>query len=127
MKIEERINNVIVTADDLIEFSDEVHALPEEDRNFEGRTFLLVKKYKGNADKAMAVDLRMKAMSAIIKSNELPGWAMPIQPEGYQMVSEPVWQAAAEQPLIFDERDAYFDKEKFLDRILSCAKPEGVA
>ncbi len=127
MSIENRINSEIISHLELIEVTEEIHKLPKEDRDFEGRALLLIKMFSGEPDKAMAIDLRLKAMSKIIDSNELPGWAMPKQPDGSRVVSEPVWQAAAEEPLVFLEKEIIFDKQKFLDRILSCAEPEGVA
>ncbi len=39
--------------------------ISKEDRDFEGRALLLIKMFSGEPDKAMAIDLRLKAMSKI--------------------------------------------------------------
>ena len=127
MNIENRVNSVVINHHELIEVTEEIHKLPEADRDFEGRAVLLITMFTGEPDKAMAIDLRLKAMSKIIDSNTLPGWSMPKQPDGSQMVSEPVWIAAAEEPIVFVDGTACFDKSKFLERILSCTDPEGIA
>jgi hypothetical protein len=42
-------------------------------------------------------------------------------------IAEPVWLAAAAEPLLLTERDAYFEPTSFLERVLSLAEPDGNA
>lgn len=127
MDIEDQVNSQVISHLELVEATQEIHKLPEDERDFEGRTIVLIVMFTGEPIKAMAIDYRLRAMARIIESNELPGWAMPTQPDGSQLVSEPVWQAAAEEPLVFLHNEASFNKQMFLERILSRAEPEGAA
>jgi hypothetical protein len=127
VNIEKQVNSISIKHQELIEVTERVHELPEEDKDFEGRSILLIKMFPGEPDKVMAIDLRIRAMGDIIDSHVLPGWTMPEQPDGCQMISEPVWIAAAEEPLLFENDKAFFDEEKFKEKVLSCAKSEGSA
>tara|TARA_R110002072_G_scaffold95501_1_gene210578 strand:+ start:1549 stop:1932 length:384 start_codon:yes stop_codon:yes gene_type:complete len=127
MNIEERINSAKVTKEDLLQVSEAVHNLPEKERDFEGRTILMIKMFPGESDKCMAIDLRIMAMNELIGSGTLPGWAIPQQEDGSFLIAEPVWVAAAAEQLVFSEKESYFDPEAFLERVLSCATPEGQA
>lgn len=127
MSIEERINSVKVTINDLLEASEAVHSLKPEDRNWEGRAHLMAIMFKGEPHKAMAIDSRLIAMSSIIASGELPGWALPQKEDGSYNIAEPVWLATASEKLLFVEEQPCFNKETFLNSILSKAVPEGNA
>jgi len=123
----EKINEVEITIDDLLNATEEVHKLPPEDRNWEGRAFTMAKMFKGQPHKAMAIDSRLTAMSEMIENGNLPGWALPKDEEGSVGVSEPVWEATAKEPLILNGNSTTFNKESFLNRVLSYAEPEGNA
>ena len=127
MDIEKRVNSVTITPEELLKVSEEVHKLPERERDFEGRSILMIKMFSGEPDKVTSIDLRLTAMSEMIDTGNLPGWATPKQPDGSVLIAEPVWVAAVEEPLLFKGNDAYFDKEKFLEKVLSSAIPEGRA
>jgi len=124
MCIEKRLNSILITHRELIEIAEEIHNLPESSKYFAGQAVLLAKKFKKKPDKAMAIDLRLKALSEIINHKVLPGWAVPMHTDDYQMVSESVWYAAANQPLMLDRDKAYFDHHQFIDCVLSVAKSE---
>ena len=127
MDIEKRVNSARVTKENLLQVSEDVHNLPEKDRDFEGRTILMIKMFPGESDKCMAIDLRMMAMNEIIESGKLPGWALPQQEDGSFLIAEPVWEATATEPLVFTDKNAHFNQKTFLERVLSCATPEGQA
>jgi hypothetical protein len=122
-----RINSARVSLEDLLLASQEVHALPPEDRNWEGRLHLMVRLFPGEPDKGLAIEYRLTAMSRLVASGALPHWAMPEQPDGSTGIAEPVLQAAAVEPLLLRKRDAYFDAESFRERVLSLAEPDGRA
>ena len=129
MSIEEKINSEKITMDDLLNVSREVHKLPPEDRDWEGRLHLMAHMFRGNPIKGQAIEYRLAAMEKIISSGKLPGWAMPEASDGSTSVSEPVWKATASEPLVFggprDEPE--FDGASFLAGVLAIATPEGNA
>jgi hypothetical protein len=127
VKMAARLNAVRVTVADLVLASQEVHKLPAADRDWEGRMHLMVRLFSGEPDKGLAIEHRLMAMSSLLASGTLPHWATPQTPDGEIQVGEPVWQAAATEPLLLRERDAYFEKDSFLDRVLSFAEPDGHA
>ena len=47
IKMTAELNSVQVTLDDLLCVTREVHSLPESDRDWEGRTHLMVRLFKG--------------------------------------------------------------------------------
>ncbi|MDD5058276.1 MAG: hypothetical protein PHQ60_10410 [Sideroxydans sp.] len=122
-----RLNSAHITIDDLLFVTEEVHKLPPEDRDWEGRLHLTVRLFKGEPDKALAIEKRLVAMSALIDSGSLPHWALPEAPDGSVKIAEPVWIAAATEPLLLTERDTYFEPTSFLERVLSLAEPDGNA
>lgn len=94
--MEKRINNAKVTVADLLKATSEVHKLPPEDRNWEGRLHTMAQVFQGNPDKALAIE-RLVAMSRMLESGSLPGWAMPKAANGSVSVAEAVWLAASEK------------------------------
>lgn len=92
--IEESINSVEVTIDDLLEATED-HQLPPEDRNWKGRAHLMAMMFKGQPHKAMSIDSRLTAMSAMIESGKLLGWALPEQENGSYNIVERVWQVTS--------------------------------
>ncbi len=107
--------------------SDVVHSLPEEDRDWEGRSIAIVKLFLGIPRKAHAVRVRLEALDAMLQSNKLPGWVTPKEADGSIRVAEPVWIAAASEPLMLGKYQARFDEERFVDRVLELADSEGSA
>jgi hypothetical protein len=122
-----RLNAVRIDVEDLLNATAAVHKLPPEDRDWEGHLHLMARLFKGNPDKGLAVAYRIQAMGRSLESGKLPGWTMPKQPYGSVLIAEPVWKAAAHEPLLLRNRSAHFDEHGFLDRILSYAEPEGDA
>ena len=122
-----RLNAVRIEVGDLLLATREVHKLPPTDRDWEARLHLMVRLFPGEPDKGLAVEHRVQAMDKLLMSGVLPHWATPEQPDGAVLVAEPVWKAAAHEPLLLRKRDAYFEKESFLERVLSFAEPDGSA
>ena len=122
-----RLNAAHITIDDLLFATEEVHKLPPEDRDWEGRLHLMARLFKGEPDKGLAIEKRLAAMSALIGSGSLLHWALPEAPYDSVKIAEPVWLAAASEPLLLTERDAYFEPTSFLERVLSLAEPDGNA
>ena len=127
IKMTAELNSVQVTLDDLLYVTREVHSLPESDRDWEGRTHLMVRLFKGEPNKALAIEYRLSAMHKLITTGVLPNWAMPEAPVGSIQIAEPVWLATASQPLLLKEREAYFETNSYLESVLRLAKPDGNA
>lgn len=119
------LNAVKVTVSDLRRASDAVHALPEGERDWEGRLIAMVRLFPKQPDKGLSVEHRLAAMAKMVAGGALPGWSMPEAPDGSTMIAEAVWLAAASEPLVLSERDATFDCARFRARVLSLAQPEG--
>lgn len=126
-EVEKRINSAGVTAEDLQKATEHVHQLPPEGRNWQGRIHAMARAFMGEPEKALAVEYRLVAMSRMLEAGHLPGWATSKDADGAMTVAGPVWEAAAAEPLMFGEGEPYFDKARFLDRVLLLVEPEGNA
>lgn len=126
-KLQSDLNAVTITVADLLLASKEVHDLPKEDRDWEGRLMTMVRLFPGNPHKGLAVEHRLVAMSRILEAGVLPGWALPETPDGATFIAEPVWVATATEQLILGKHEARFNQQSFIDRVLSLAEPEGNA
>ncbi len=127
MKLTAELNAVRVMIEDLLLASKEVHGLPPEDRDWEGRLHLMVRLFSGEPNKALAVEHRLMAMSKLVSSGVLPHWALPESPDGATQIAEPVWLATASEPLLLAEREPFFEPSSFLHAVLSFAEPDGHA
>lgn len=126
-KLQNELNSVKITVDDLLLASREAHKLPPDDRNWEGRLHLMSRLFRGTPRKGLSIEHRLIAMTRLIEAGVLPGWAVPQASDGSVNIAEPVWMAAAIEPLILGEDEAFFDQDSFLARVLSMAEPEGNA
>ena len=122
-----RLNSERFSADDLLEISDAVHDIPEERRDWEGRMFLLAKRFPRQHYRAMAADYRLTAMSALIAKDVLPLGVLPQTPDGSHMVGECVFEAAAMEPLLLRGNEPFFEPESFRQRMLELAETDGKA
>lgn len=122
-----RLNAERFSADDLLEISDAVHELPEDRRDWEGRMFLLAKRFPRQHYRAMAADYRLTAMSALIAKNVLPHGVLPQAPDGSHMVGECVFEAAALEPLLLRGNEPFFEPESFRRCVLELTETDGKA
>ncbi len=122
-----RLNSERFSADDLLEVSDAVHEIPEDRRDWEGRMFLLAKRFRGQHYRAMAVDYRLTAMSKLIEKGILPLGVLPQAPDGSHMVGESVFEAAATEPLLLRGSEPHFEPESFRKRVLELTDADGKA
>jgi hypothetical protein len=127
MNIEKHINSVVVTIQDLLNATEEIQNSVPENRNWEGRTHILALMFKGQPHKAMSIDSRLSAMSSMVESGKLPGWALPEQEDGSYLIAEPVWEATATEEISFIDNLPCFNESSFLQKILSNAEAEGNA
>jgi hypothetical protein len=122
-----RLNSERFSAEDLLEISDAVHDIPEDRRDWEGRMFLLAKRFPRQHYRVMAADYRLTAMSALIANNILPLGVLPQTPDGSHMVGECVFEAAALEPLLLRGNEPFFEPESFRQRVLELAETDGKA
>ena len=101
--------------------------MSSENRNWEGRSHLLAIMFKGSPHKAMSIDSRLNAMSGMVESGKLPGWAIPEQEDGSFLIAEPVWEATATEELSFIDNEPCFNESSFLEKVLSSVVAEGNA
>lgn len=123
----ERLNSVAVSMQDLLQASAQVHELPEQRRDFEGRALVMLRLFPGEPDKCQAVEYRLQAMSTLLSARALPGWATPPSEDGAVLISEPVFQAAATQPIVMSNGRPAFSADAFVKRVLELAPAEGSA
>lgn len=123
----ERLNRVEVSMQDLLQASALVHELPEDQRDFEGRALVMLRLFPGQPDKCQVVEYRLQAMSSLLSERALPGWATPPSEDGAVLISEPVFQAAATQPIVMSNGRPAFAADAFVKRVLELAPAEGSA
>jgi hypothetical protein len=122
-----RLNAERFSADDLLEISGAVHEIPEENRGWEGRLFLLAKRFRGQHYRAMAADYRLTAMCGLIEKGILPLGVLPQAPDGSHMVGESVFEAAANEPILIHGSKPHFEPESFRKRVLEFTDTDGKA
>ena len=122
-----RINSERFTAADLLALSSDIHDLPEEVRDWEGRMFLLAKRFPHQPYRALAADKRLEAMSALVATNTLPLGVLPQAQDGSHMVAESVFEAAALEPILDRDNRPFFEPESFLKRVHELSEADGKA
>jgi len=127
LSMSSKLNATPVDVEELLLATREVHKLPTNDRGWEARLHLMARLFAGKPDKGLAIEYRIQAMDQLLASGALPSWSMPKQEDGSVLIAEPVWKAAAVEPLLLRGKTPYFDKEQFLTRALALAEPEGDA
>jgi hypothetical protein len=121
------LNSVAVSVEDLVLASHEVHNLPPEQRNWEGRTTCVARLFKGQHYKAFAVHSRLQAMAALITSGKLPLALVAEMSDGGRMVAEPIFVAAAKEPILFTDKEPFFNAESFIEAVLRHSGVDGHA
>lgn len=122
-----RVNSERFSVDDLQNIADAIHALPEGDRDFVGRSMALLKLFPGRPMRMFAADVRMMAFAEIIKQEVLPQGVLPKAADGSRAVAECVFEAAATEPLLRRDDSFVFHAESFSRRVLELADADGKA
>lgn len=122
-----RINSVRVSAKDLQRVADQVAELPRELRDGDGFMYVTAQMFKPDVIKAFAVSERMYALAALLKSGSIPAWLVPATNDGGLMVSDELLAVAAQEPILFRAKQAYFHPESFLDTLLKLTGSGGRA
>jgi hypothetical protein len=116
-----RVNAVCVTADDLLLAAAEIQKLPLETCNGEARLRCIAPLFNWQSYKIMAVNARLEAMGAIVRSGKIQRWVLP------NTICEVVFLAAAKEPLLFTKQKSFFDPESFVAFVLENAAVDGHA
>ena len=117
-----RSNAIVVTIDDMWRGSDEIHKLPSEETNWDGRMDCLTRIFRGRRDKAFVVNSRLEAMSRLVNAGKVPYGVAPMEVAGWNALANSVFLAAAEVPLLFHEKEPYFEAGQFAAFVLKDAK-----
>jgi hypothetical protein len=120
-----RSNAILVTLDDLFHGSDEIHKLPREEMSWDGRMDCLTRIFRGRRDKAFVVNSRLEAMSQLVNTGKLPYGVLPMDTAGWNSLANSVLLAAAEMPILFLEKEPYFEPEPFAAFVLKDARACG--
>jgi hypothetical protein len=123
------LNSVAILPNELWEISDKVHKEREEINDWEpiNSMYVIARYYNFSSPlKIQAVYFRMIALVKIIK-NGLVGWTFPRQEDDGIPTNYYVFAAAAIEPLVPLGDDFCFEKNAFLDRVLTLAEAEGNA
>ena len=118
----ERSNAILVTIDTMWRGSDEIHKLPRAEMNWDGRMDCLARIFRGQRDKAFVVNSRLEAMSRLINAGKVPYGVIPMEIAGWNSLANSVFLAAAEMPILFLEKEPYFEPEPFAAFVLRDAK-----
>lgn len=81
--------------------------------------------FEKQPEKGQAVFFRLRALAKLMRQDGLRGWTITGAEEDGTFANAAVFGAAAEQPLIFVDGDAAFERESFLKRVLEIAEPRG--
>lgn len=131
MSVLNEISETEITKDDLINASETIDGLSEDNRGFQARVFALIRLFPSEPNKVTAIEFRLSAMEKMVSSGKLPGWTFPTDEKGCSFVAEPVFSAAAALPLIKtlnDPRGAYhFEENSFLEFLMELTPTEGEA
>jgi hypothetical protein len=122
-----RTNPIRFSLDDILLASAEIHKLPPEARNRNGRTRCLASVFHGQRQMAIALNARLEAMARLVAAGKIPCWVLPLGANGFQMIAEPVFLAAAKAPLSFIDGEAYFEPAVFVTLVLEHASVHGHA
>ena len=117
-----RANAILVTIAAMWRASDEIHKLPAEEMNWDGRMDCLTRIFRGRRDEAFVVNSRLEAMSRLVNTGKIPYGVAPMDTAGWNALANSVLLAAAELPILFHEKEPYFESEPFAAFVLKDAK-----
>lgn len=109
-----RLNAVAVSAEELLRTAAAIHQLPVEYRTWQARARCAVALFGRECDKAYAVTARLEALSQLVAAGALPPDFAPTMEGGTTLLAEPVFEAAAREPLICASAACSFDRDRFV-------------
>jgi hypothetical protein len=117
-----RSNAILVNIDIMWRGCDEIHKLPREEMNWDGRMDCLTRIFRGQRDKAFVVNSRLEAMGRLVEAGKVPWGVIPMDTAGWSHLANSVFLAAAEMPILFLAKVPYFEPEPFAAFVLRDAR-----
>ncbi len=122
----ERINAVEVTREELVHVAQAIDELPAGERSFFSLMARVAEECRDEVEHAASVFFRIQALGRLLKTESLPGWALPAEETGGIPVRGPLLMAATEVPILEDGRGrAAFDRDVLLQKALEFVPHEG--
>jgi hypothetical protein len=121
------LNRQRISSDELIRAACALSRLPDRLRVWPARRARMSRLFPGQPRKVEAIDFRIRAMVRVTESDVFRAWTWAGADRENVSVHEPLWQAAATEPLVRGVRDARlgFDAEAFLTRVLQVCPARG--
>ena len=94
-------------------FSEAVHLVPEDERDFEGIAVTAIKFFAGDLDAVLSAYYRMQALADIVTQG-IPGWAEEKNAEGAIKTHPALFEAAGRAPLNWAGREIRFRRASFV-------------
>lgn len=133
LRVLERVNNAVVTAEDLATLVEEVNRRAAENPDLAGDmlgAFTAMALFNDKsvpvhqtADKVHAVWSRMEALGLLLKDG-MPEFALRGASGDHWMVDDAVLAAAAVHPLVMRDGRMAFERDSFVRRALALADPK---
>ena len=123
-----RLNGSLVTSEEIVEVNRTAELIHQAGKPAASNGFATITKlYRGDLDKAAAVYFRIQALARLLVEEGIPGWTLPVQPEGAIPSEDAVFEAAATEPLVQLGGDIVFDRTSFMNKVLEFTTPLGSA
>lgn len=108
------LNQAQISGPRLRRFAEEVHSLPEVERDFEGKVIAAIRVFSGDShDTMLSAQYRMEALAALVKEG-VPGWASELGSDGAINLHPALLEAAARAPLHWSGDEVRFSRTSFL-------------
>jgi hypothetical protein len=120
-----QVNETPISKDELINVVQEVGESDPENRDMEGHALVAVRLYSNDPLKVKAIMFRLEALVNLLVDEGASGWTLSL-PNGAVLTQEPVFAAAAVQPLIEQDGNVVFERETFLDKVLELAEVDQI-
>ncbi len=117
----QHVNDTPLTGEELMTYSDEVHAIGEKDQCFEAKVAVGDRLFK-DWKKTLSAHSRMVALAELVESGTLPGWAQKPNADGSIPVNEAIFHAAAKARMKIKDNKLIFVKTDLLRKAFQAAK-----
>jgi hypothetical protein len=119
-------NSVPILSEDLTRVVEEVDTSSPETRDMVGHAITAVRLFNGDPDRVQAIMFRLEALvNLLLQEESVTAWTITL-PDGSVLTSEPIFGAAATQPLIESKGEVAFDRESFLAKVLELAEVDQI-
>lgn len=121
-KMVAKINKTPLSKEEMLKFAEESELRDPEWHCVEGSVIIASQVFNGDGDKVLSLMFRMQALNRLV-SEGMPGWIIdPEEPNDPAIINGAVFAATGVEPLIEEDGDIAFDREKFLRRVFQLAK-----